>query len=55
MIYILSIIQILLRMRSKMEKLLIQLNIKNYMINLKINLILMIVFKFLVILELDLE
>jgi len=55
MIYILSIIQILLRMKSKMEKLLIQLNIKNYMINLKINLILMIVFKFLVILELDLE
>ena len=42
-------------MKSKMEKLLIQLNIKNYMINLKINLILMIVFKFLVILELDLE
>ena len=55
MIYILSIIQILLRMRSKMEKLLIQLNIKKYMINLKINLILMIVYKFLVVLDLDLE
>lgn len=55
MIYILSIIQILLRMRSKMEKLLIQLNIKKYMINLKINLILMIVYKFLVVSDLDLE